>query len=125
MGRRISSTEEEVRAQRRAHTFMFGCGNGGISFCDPGDATETMSALSEQERLEQKNGFVTLYPFEQLIEQEELKEGLKELGMDEEDIKQELEEVGITKKRGTRGKLSKEGKRAKRIRYKQNKLARS
>jgi Arc/MetJ family transcription regulator len=47
----VSNEEKEHQAQIRAHTFMFGCGNGGRDV-DEYDPTEAYHAETEQERRE-------------------------------------------------------------------------
>ena len=44
------------RAQIRAHTFMFGCGNGGRDF-DELDPTEMYNAETQEERENRRFGF--------------------------------------------------------------------
>lgn len=54
MATRISRSEADRQAAIRASRSMFGCGNGGRDFDEPGDPNELLDALTDDERLEAK-----------------------------------------------------------------------
>ena len=56
MAARISEYEREHQAAMDAHTFMYGCGNGGTIFDEAADPVEALNALTDDEREQQNNG---------------------------------------------------------------------